>query len=549
MNHSEKPLQIIIFLFRIVLGNDKRFFYILFGYSIAISILSLALPISIQSLINTITNTAMVSPLFTLTMALLVLLGLSSVINGLKTLLSEQFQQQFFSKMVAEISLRCSYASYQSLESMNRGELMNKFFEIVTVQKSVPYLVIGVFFIALQTLVGIIVSSLYHPFYFAFNILLLTSLFFGLKWHFNNATYYAIKESSKKHDLASWLQQLGRSHHLFKSKASKIFASKKSAEILKDYIHYRKSHFKHLFSQISFLLVMYTVLNAILLFISGYLVLKGQLTLGQLVATEVIFTSIFVNFYKAGNYLESFYDVVASSYKLKSFFNLDLESTAGDIIDRPTSLRFKDAVYTFKKDSVSLNFEFNSGKKYLVKTTSSSLKKLLTDAIMGYISPNSGFMVINQSLMSDLNLHHYRDYVSTVDSEILLECSVREYLTLSNHEQSDLTLIEALKTVDLYASFESQGFNLDTHLAPSGYPLSRTDVFKLKMAKCILDAPSIVILNDYTTEFTLDNTFLQHWIHSLSSDTMVIILESEVLSDCKFDEVIHLDGQGLSKNA
>jgi putative ABC transport system ATP-binding protein len=545
MKNSNNKFKNPLFFFKIIFGSDKRFLLILLGYSVAVSILSLALPISIQSLINSITNTAMVPPLFTLALGLLILLGLSSVINAMQAVLTEQFQQQFFARMVTEISLRCSYASYTSFEAMNKSELMNKFFEIITVQKSVPYLMTGIFFISLQTLVGIIISSLYHPIYFIFNIFLVSAIYIGLRWHHQRATEYAIAESSKKHSLASWLQEIGRSHHLFKSKMAKQYASKKSASLIQNYLTYRKLHFKHLFSQISFLLVLYTVSNSALLFISGYLVLKGQLTLGQLVATEVIFSSIFVNFYKAGNYLESYYDIVASTDKLNYFFDLELEEPKGSVVERPVSISFKDSVYAYKSDLITLNYSFKPGKRYLIKTNSSSLKKLFTDIIHGYVSPKSGFVFLNQLQMSDLDIHRYRDHVGMVDSDGLLECTIGEYLSFSNEVVNEFKLIEALKTVDLYDSLKSQGFDFDTPLHPSGHPLSRTDSFKLKMAKCVLDNPSIVMLNDYITEFTIKNKFLQDWIHQFSPEAIIIFLESGTHPDFEFDYILQLDPSGL----
>lgn len=545
MTSSNKKHHTIFSLFSLLLSPDKRFLAIILAYSVAISILSLALPISIQSLINSITNTAMISPLVTLSLLLLVLLGFSTLVRGLKVLVSEQFQQQFFARMVTEISLRCNYATHAGFESMNRGELMNKFFEIITVQKSLPYLLSGIFLIALQTLIGVIVSSLYHPLYFIFNLVLIASIYIGLRWHYKQALSYAIKECSEKHRLASWLQELGRAHHLFKSKNSKIYASKKSETLLEGFLKSRKLHFRHFFSQVTFLLVLYTFSNAILLFISGFLVLKGELTLGQLVATEVILSSIFVNLYKAGNYLETFYDISASTTKLNYFFDLELEKTSGTRVKPPFHLEFKDALFSINGSQVKLNYTFAPGKRYLIKTKSSSLKKLFNEIIHGYSAIEGGFAFVNQTPVYELDIHYYRNYIGIVDSDDILEGPLQDYLCLGNHRFDEFRFIKALKTVDVYEQMLAQNISFKTELHPSGYPFSRTNTFKLKMAKCIIDASSLVILNDYITEFIIENDYLQEWIKQLPPKSTVIFLESAVHPDLEFDHILTFDSTGL----
>jgi multidrug resistance efflux pump len=59
--------------------------------------------------------------------------------------------------------------------------------------------------------------------------------------------------------------------------------------------------------------------------IGGWLVLKGQLTIGQLVAAELILSATLYNFSQLGRDLESFYDLAASCQKLSKFYNFSIE--------------------------------------------------------------------------------------------------------------------------------------------------------------------------------------------------------------------------------
>lgn len=488
----------------------------------------------------------MLTPLITLSLILFILLSFSSVIRALKSLVSEYYQRHFFARLTTEITLRSLYVPYYEFESTNRNELMNKFFEIVTIQKSLPSLITGVFSITLQTIVGIILSSLYHPVYLIFNIALLFLLYLIWQSHHSSAAAYSIKESTQKHHLASWLQEIGRSHHLLKNQRTKVYASEKSNHILDGYLASRSSHFRHLFLQICYLLVLYVVANTALLFISGLLVLKGQLTLGQLVATELIFSGIFVNFYRAGDYLVSYYDVIASCHKLRYFFNLKLEPSNQKVdIGNSFNLSLCDLTYTLRGETITLNYEFKPGKRYILGTVSSSYKTLFRDVILGFKQQSSGYLLVNNHMLTEIDIHKYRNNISLIDSQGLLEGTIREYLTFGLENINDATITNALMASGLFEKFKQIDITLDTTLHPSGYPLSRTDTFRLKIARSIMEQPKFVIINDYLSEIMVNLEYLEKFTAAYSPTTTIVVVDNNIQPNLPIDHALYLDKNGF----
>lgn len=533
-------------LLKSILSPDKQFFLVLLAYSVAISILSLALPISVQSLINSVATTALLTPLVTLSVILFIVLSFSSMIRALKSLVSEYYQRHFFARLTTEITLRSLYVPYYEFECIHRDKLMNKFFEIVTIQKSLPSLITGVFSITLQTIVGIILSSLYHPVYLIFNIVLIVLLYFIWQSHHSGAASYSIKESTQKHDLAGWLQKISRSHHLLKTQRTKVYAAQKSNVILDKYLASRSAHFRHLFLQICYLLALYVVGNTILLFISGLLVLKGQLSLGQLVATELVFSGIFVNFYRAGDYLVSYYDVIASCHKLRYFFELKLEPfKPKHDIGESFNLSLCDLRYSFRGESIPLTYEFEAGKRYALGTVSSSFKALFRDIILGFKQPTSGYLSVNNHMLHELDIHHYRNHISLIDAQDLLEGDIREYLTFGLGDVSDVTVTNALIAAGLTEKFKQLGIDLDTELHPSGYPLSRTDTFRLKVARSIMEQPKLVIINDYLSDVMIDVSYFERFSSAYAPTTTIIIVSNNIDPKLSLDHVLYLTNKGF----
>jgi putative ABC transport system ATP-binding protein len=132
-------------------------------YGAAISLLSLATPISVQLLVNAVANIALPAPLYTLSAVLFGLLLLAGLLSALRVHIMALFERRFFARMVAEITLRAVHARNPFFHDRRNGDLFNRFFDLATVQKALTSLLIGGFAIVLQSAVGLVVTSFYHP--------------------------------------------------------------------------------------------------------------------------------------------------------------------------------------------------------------------------------------------------------------------------------------------------------------------------------------------------------------------------------------------------
>jgi len=101
-------------------------------------------------------------------------------------------------------------------------------------------------------------------------------------------------------------------------------------QFVKQYLQAHTQHFRHHFQQVIAFAVLYAVANAALLGLGGYLVIVGELTLGQLVAAELILSVILINLAQFGYYLDKFYDICAAAEEVSMFKKL---AVAGEIAD------------------------------------------------------------------------------------------------------------------------------------------------------------------------------------------------------------------------
>ena len=285
---TQRTLPELFWYFTKILGPERPFYTLAIIYGIGIGLLSLATPISVQMLINSIVNTGLATPLVVLSLTLFALLLLSGLLNALRLHLVDVFGRRFYARMVSEIALRAIYAVNPYFDDARKAPLFNRYFDIIIVMKRIPYLLVGGFTILLQAAVGFALTSLYHPAFMAFNLVIIVLIWtIWLIWG-RSAIRSAMKLSHKKHAAAAWLEGLAASNSLFKTQRHIDRALKRTDEVTGEYIAQHKLHFRHYFSQAVGFFVLYALAAASLLGLGGWLVIQGQLSIGQLVAAELV---------------------------------------------------------------------------------------------------------------------------------------------------------------------------------------------------------------------------------------------------------------------
>jgi putative ABC transport system ATP-binding protein len=462
------------------------------------SVLSLAVPLSVQILIGSIANTALMRPLVVLGITLLALLALYGILYALQTWTMDRFERHFFARISEEIILRYLHARFSAMEAVNREELANRFFEIVTVQKNVPSLMVGGATLLLQALVGFVVVSAYHPAFVAFNgCILLVIWCIWMIWG-HRSTESKIKESKAKYNVARWLEEIARANDSFKSERSLGFAVKRSEVIISEYLDAHRRHFGYKMGQLLACLALYAIASSTLLVVGGSLVLSGSLALGQLVAAELILATIFLAIAQLPKYLEQWYELRASLEKLGEFYAIPLEApvTGERPGESPMEISFRDVTVPYRTGAMRFNFSLPAGQQVMIACSSSRYQKAIVDLLLRHIEPSTGSIVLGRQNLSDIHPHSLRDTIIVVDNAMTMECSIADNLCVGDTHFSRAQLRAALSLVALDEVIDHLPEGLDTVLSPHGLPLSRGEVIRLKIAAAILAKPRVLVLTE-----------------------------------------------------
>ncbi|MEO1251955.1 MAG: ABC transporter ATP-binding protein [Pseudomonadota bacterium] len=545
--HEFKVTQIFALIAKI-LGPERSFYWLALVYGVGISLLSLATPISVQMLINTVANTAMAAPLIVLSATLFVLLLASGLLNALRIHLMEIFGRRFYARLVAEIGMRAIYARNPFFNDDGRGPLFNRYFDIIIIQKNIPGLLVGGFTLILQAGVGFILVSFYHPLFLAMNAVIIAALWaIWLIWG-KRAIRTAIDLSHSKHEVAAWLEGLAASNGFFKTQRHVAYAFDQTDAQTANYVNVHKKHFRQHFSQTIALLILYALASAVLLGLGGWLVIQGQLSLGQLVAAELVLSAVFFGLSQLSPYMIYFYDLCAAVEELSRFLSIELEDAPHrdefDCVD--SSLAFVDVTGEARGKPAQLDFKIPSGATTLAASSRHGVQRLVTHLLKRVEEPDTGYIALGNADIKAAGTNQLHQNIVVLDRPTVIEMTIREYLSLCCDDVGPARMLEVLTVVGLDRVISRSKKGLDTYISANGWPLSITETMLLKLAAAILSRPRVLVLNqlyDLANEQVMRRAL--GYLQADKSNTVIYFSRRQHDVGCDTFLYLHDDGQSV----
>jgi len=452
-------------------------------YAVAVGGLTLLMPIAVQTLVNTVTFGTLTQPLLVLSLILLVALGMSSTFSALSTWTVEVMERRFFLRWYLDVSSRMSRLAKAH---ENREELVNRLFEVYAAQKSVRSLLVGGLEAALTIAVGLVVLSLYHPILAAFSVLLTLSLWFALAVLGRRGFALARIESQSKYELVAWLEELGIGHRAVASGPRLVREADRRA---KHYLQARSDHFVVAFRQHIALWALQAFSMASLLAAGGWLVMQGQLTLGQLVAAELIVSGLGLSVAKLGLYVDTAYDLVASAAKLSH-----LREGLGTVAEVEGGTTLPAAPWSLRIAEAGVETEVLPGGILLVNGDERAQSDLLDELLLEAHSPTRR-IALHDVDVTDVSHRSTRARICFVGRQDIFSGSVFDNACSAADTAIDRDAVRrALKRV---------GFDgdLDLTLDRCGVPLTAGDLARIGLARALLSRAALVVIDRTLDEF------------------------------------------------
>ena len=169
-----------------LLKLDRKDIVQLFFYAIFAGLVSLSLPLGIQAIINLIQAGQDSVSWIVLVIIVVIGVALVGILSLMQLRITENLQQKIFVRSSFEFAYRLPKIKLEMLYNQYPPELANRFFDTMSIQKGTSKLLIDFSSALLQIIFGIILLSLYHPFFIIFGLLLVILLYSIFKFSYNS---------------------------------------------------------------------------------------------------------------------------------------------------------------------------------------------------------------------------------------------------------------------------------------------------------------------------------------------------------------------------
>lgn len=525
---------------------DRRDLVTVCLYTVFSGLLTLAVPLASQALVSSIAQGQSNQQLVVLSGTVLFFLLFSGVLQLLELQLVERLQQRIFVRVTMNLGERIPRIRQDALVGEYAPELVNRFFDVLTIQKALAKLTLDGVEALLKVFVGLVLLAFYSPILLGFDAILIVFAAFIIGILGLGGLTSSIRESKEKYNVAAWLEELARCHTTFKMSGSLDFLIERTDNLAVRYVLARRSHFRVLFRQAVGNYFFYAVASAGILAIGGWLVINRQLTIGQLVAAEIVVVTVLAGFDKLVKQLEHVYDLLTGIDKVGHIEDLPLEREIGTVMPPSetggarvecSGLRFSYQPGVEILSGVDLGLP--SGERISLVGGSGAGKTTLAMLICGMLEPGHGTVEVNGADVRDVNLDSLRRVVGFVsDREEIFDGTIEENLAVGMESVSREDIRRALEATGLTEELAALPAGLQTPLVSGGRNLSRGQVQRLLISRVLAQRPRLLILDEAFTGIDertklkiLDAIYADdnHWtIIDISHDSEVVVRSATV---------------------
>jgi len=503
-----RPLQ----RFFRLLSLDRREISHVYLYSIFGGLIYLSLPLGIQAVISL----ALANQISSSWILLVIVVSLGTLLLGglqlMQLSLTESIQQKIFVRSSVEFAYRLPRLRMDTIVKKYPPELVNRFFDTLTVQKGLPKILIDLTTAVLQTIFGLLVLSFYHPLFILFGAMVILILFLIFRFTGPRGLTTSLKESDYKYQVAYWLEEVARTLGSFKLAGKTNLALSKTNELVKKYLGARKNHFRVLIFQYGNIVIFKTIVTLGLLVLGTFLLIDRQINVGQFVASEIIIIQIVGSVEKLIQNMDTIYDVLTAVEKIGKVTDIPLEDTNSSRLEKlefskGISVSVQDLSFTFldeKKHGIqSVSLDIQPGEKVCIAGPNGSGKTMLLSLLSGLYTEYEGNISFNEVPLRNLDIVHLRNYLGDcLSQKNLFRGTILENLTMGNDDIMLEDVMWAIKKMGIHDYIKSLPDGLQTEVVPDSPQVPFSISKKLIMARCLAKRPKILLVDDFFSVWT-----------------------------------------------
>lgn len=292
-----------------------------------------------------------------------------------------------------------------------------------------------------------------------------------------------------------------------------------------------------------------------IIWFGGIKIDAGSLTQGELTAFTNYMTQILLALIVLANLIVTFTKAFASANRISEIFDIAPEesgSISAEFDRHENIIEFRNVSFAYEAagdNSVSnVSFTLKKGEMLGIIGGTGSGKSTLANLIPCFYRATSGNVFVSGTNVNDCDLNSLRRRIGIVPQKaVLFSGTIRENMKWRNKNASDEEIIAALKTAQAWEFVNKFPERLDKKVSQGGKNFSGGQRQRLSIARALVGAPDILILDDSTSalDYATDLA-LRKSLKSEMAETTVIMISQRTTSLKDADKIIVMeDGEAV----
>jgi len=517
-------------------------------YAILKGLIQLSLPLGVQAIIGFVLGASMRASLVVL--IILVVTGVLSAglmkVNQMKII--EKIQQKLFVRYSFAIAEHIPKLDLKKTDNYYLPELVNRFFDIPVLQKSLSKILLDVPAASIQILFGLILLSFYHPVFILFGFILVVLLWLILRYTGNRGLQTSIEESNYKYRVAAWLEEMARVIKSIKLAKTNDLHLQKTDYQVTGYLEARNSHFRILLLQYNVLVIFKTVITAAMLVVGTLLLVNQQLNIGQFIAAEIIILLVLNSVEKLIMTLGSVYDTLTSVEKISSLTEKPVEQSGNVVLpetNKGLALEMKNLYFSYDDETEILHdisVQVDPGEKVCIMGKGSSGKSTLLRIMAGAYSGFKGSFLLNGISVGNYDLSSIRSKTGVLlNKQDIFYGTLWENIALGNPEIRMESVMEYAARTGLNEFINTLKNGYDTIIDPTGKRLPRSVIHKILLIRALVGKPRLLLLEEpWLNSENEHRSQIIQLLTEIKNTTMVVVTNDEAFANL-CDKIITLE--------
>lgn len=301
----------------------------------------------------------------------------------------------------------------------------------------------------------------------------------------------------------------------------------------KKYSHAKRIRFKYMAFFHSNIELCNNLLSLLVLAAGGYFIMKGKMTLPDLVAANLFIASFTAPIRKLTNFVEQFSTGMAGFSRFLEIMQTEPEepdsSDAVEILASRGNISFEHVNFSYANNIQVLsdiNFTVKSGEKFALVGSSGGGKSTICNLIPRFYEISEGQILLDGINIKKIKRNFLRNQIGIVQQDVFLFAgSVRENIAYAKPNATDQEITQAAKRAEIHDDIMNMPDGYETIVGERGIKLSGGQKQRISIARCFLKNPPILILDEATSALdTATEIKIQKAFDELSKGRTTIVI-------------------------